>query len=147
MNGDANRQDFVVRFRATELEAREGICSVAERLIRQGLAAERTGDVEIALAEAINNVVEHAYSGIEPGQIQVCCRLLADNLEIRIHDRGKPMPDGNLPSGDPIVPADLPEGGFGWFLIRQLVNEIEYQRLGQGNLLSLRFDLPSRPKA
>lgn len=147
MNLDTDRAGFLVTFSANDLEAREGIRAIAGQLRQQGISEERTGDVEIALAEAINNVVEHAYAGVEAGQIHVSCHLRAGRLEIRIHDRGRPMPGGDLPSGEPAEPADLPEGGFGWFLIRQLATEIKYERRGEKNLLWLRFDLPEKPDA
>jgi serine/threonine-protein kinase RsbW len=98
------------------------------------------------LAEAINNVVEHAYAGRKPGLIKILCELQSDLLDIRICDHGGPMPQKRLPQGlalDVSGPRrDLPEGGFGWFLIRDLANEIWYDRLGDENHLLLRFGLP-----
>lgn len=147
MQADWDQNEFSLSFRATELGARDGICTVADRLRNRGISEDRAGDVEIALAEAINNIVEHAYAGIEPGQVLVDCRLARDWLEIKISDMGHPMPDGQLPTGDPLdistETPELPEGGFGWFLIRQLVSDIRYERRSRSNLLSLKFDLPN----
>lgn len=146
MQFNADRQGFTLNFRATEMEAREGIRAVATQLRQRGLSEDRAGDVEIALAEAINNVVEHAYADIEPGQVRIRCQMRSNKLLIRISDQGRPLPDGQLPKGEPASVdtnlADLPEGGFGWFLIQQLVSEIRYERRQNSNLLSLRFDLP-----
>ncbi len=130
-------------FCATELEARQAIARASEWLRASGLCQIRADEVEIALAEAINNVVEHAYSGPEMGSIRLLCSLRATHLDIRICDTGVPLPQNRLPPGlaaDVNVPrADLPEGGFGWFLIRQLTSDIRYDRCGLINHLSLRF--------
>ena len=42
---------------------------------------------------------------------------------------------------------DLPEGGFGWFLIRELTHDLTYRRDGSRNHLSFRMVLggTSRP--
>lgn len=132
-------------FCATELAAREAIAGITGRLRKAGLEPNRAGDVEIALAEAINNVVEHAYASPDPGDVRVLCSLRPAHLDIRICDTGSPLPKSRVPSGlavDVSVPrADLPEGGFGWFLIRELTSDIRYDRCGLINHLSLRFDL------
>ena len=60
-------------------------------------------------------------------------------------DAGAPMPNNTLPNRtdhDLAGPAaDLPEGGFGWFLIRDLAQDVEYRRAGAQNVLNLRLDL------
>lgn len=141
------RGKFALSFRATEIEARSGICAVAEQLRVHGVGEETAGDIEIALAEAINNIVEHAYSDIEPGKIKVVCSFQQSRLDIRISDKGLPLPSGELPEGAPALitesKQDLPEGGFGWFLIRQLTSDIHYNRQNGQNRLSLGFNFDS----
>ncbi len=145
---DQDRLDL--SFPATRDQASAGIASLSKGLAAQGLPAEKAGDVRIALAEAINNVVEHAYAGTAPANVQVNCRLHRDRLDILVSDTGNPMPDCHPPSGMPAqigsVIQELPEGGFGWFLIRQLTSEIRYERRNGCNHLSLRFDLPKPRK-
>ncbi len=41
-----------------------GIARLSAGLAERGLPAPKASDVKIALAEAINNLVEHAYAGI-----------------------------------------------------------------------------------
>ncbi|WP_278921986.1 MULTISPECIES: ATP-binding protein [Pseudophaeobacter] len=137
---------FACSFTATELDARSGISAVMERLREIDLPDERAGDVQIALAEAVNNVVEHAYAGTEKGDVRIKCNLYPQELRIQICDAGFPLTDCALPPGEP---ADLsgpietlPEGGFGWFLIRELTSRLHYERLGRNNRLSLYFQVP-----
>ncbi len=138
------RDRFNMSFCATDLAAREAVARISERLRKAGLGRNRADEVEIALAEAVNNVVEHAYARSEPGDVRILCSLRSAHLDIRICDTGAPLPQIRLPPGlaaDVSVPrADLPEGGFGWFLIRELTSDIRYDRCGLINHLSLRFD-------
>lgn len=97
---------------------------------------------EIVLAEVLNNIVEHAYA-MAPGEIEVTLKVDAGMLECSIADCGKPMPGGQLPES--AAPAlgnltDLPEGGFGWLLIRTLARDLEYSRLDGRNRLSFRLE-------
>lgn len=103
------------------------------------------GMVELVLAEALNNVVEHAYRGAPGGVITVHTALRGNVLSLRITDDGAPLPGGALPHpDDPALPgprADLPEGGFGWRLIHALTTRLDYTRTGGRNRLTLDFDL------
>ncbi|KUJ85384.1 ATPase [Ruegeria marisrubri] len=139
-------QDRVeLSFPAVEVAASAGLANLSAQLAARGLPQERAGDVKIALAEAINNVVEHAYAGMEPALVQVECRFGPNRLDILISDTGRPLPGARPPDGEPAsvdTPLqDLPEGGFGWFLIRQLAKDVRYERRDGSNRLHLRFDL------
>lgn len=138
-------ETFSCSFRATELDAREGILRVVEQLQARGIPDSRVQEVQIALAEAVNNVVEHAYAGTAPGDVLVRCNLHPDQLWVNINDAGVPFPNGALPEGKHAELGDsledLPEGGFGWFLIRELASDIQYRRDADKNQLSLCFSL------
>lgn len=102
-----------------------------------GLSDNARGTFEIVLAEALNNVVEHAYSNA-PGPILVGIDHLPPILRVSVYDLGLPIPDGKLPKGEmkPMMEGEeLPEGGFGWFLIRTLTMDLEYERDGSFNKL------------
>ncbi|WP_338153179.1 ATP-binding protein [Pseudophaeobacter leonis] len=85
-------ETFACSFTATELNARSGISQVMTQLRDFDLPEESAGDVQIALAEAVNNVVEHAYSGRVSGDIYIKCNLSAQELWIEISDFGHPLP-------------------------------------------------------
>ena len=62
-----------------------------------------------------------------------------------IVDEGLVMPDGQLPKGrrlggPGVALEDLPEGGFGWHLIRSLCADLTYSRVDRQNRLA--FILP-----
>lgn len=101
------------------------------------IAEDTRSSVELVLAEVLNNVVEHAYRGND-GVIRLWVQLDGGTLRCQIEDEGLPLPGRQLP--DPLLPdpSALAEGGFGWHLIRSLVADLAYQRLGAVNRLSFR---------
>ena len=108
-----------------------------------GLNDDSRGSVEIVLAEVLNNIAEHAYSAY-PGDIDLWISTHDSFLFVRVHDQGLPIPGGEAPVGELgaiLEIQDLPEGGFGWFLIRSLTQELTYQREGNQNTLSFCVDV------
>ncbi|MBO6883482.1 MAG: ATP-binding protein [Marivita sp.] len=104
-------------------------------------AAPLGDDVQIVLAEAVNNIVEHAYICMGFGALALRISLTGQSLKIDLIDWGCPLPNLSLPAGHAPEPETLSEGGYGWLLIRSLVSTLEYQRLADSNQLSLHFDL------
>lgn len=99
--------------------------------------------IEIALTEALNNVVEHA----RPQQdIEIRLSAPDSGLVVCITDRGAAYPDLTIPRPDhhdlsgPV--DDLPEGGFGWRLILDLASAVHYHRNRGENHLWLSFESP-----
>lgn len=129
---------------ATELGTRDLLGSIMADL-GPALTADKAGMIEIALAEIINNIVEHAYSDRSDGKIQVDISRDGSLLLFEIRDNGAPLPGGELPAGDPPDVSGardtLPEGGFGWMLIRSIAQEVHYTYADGNNLLHVSFDL------
>ncbi|KUF12724.1 ATP-binding protein [Pseudoponticoccus marisrubri] len=100
---------------------------------------------ELVLAEALNNIVEHAYGDRPAGRIALRIARGPGRLRVDIADHGRPMPGGRLPDerdADLTVAAsDMPEGGFGWTLIRRLTEDLRYTRDGPVNRLRLSIRL------
>jgi serine/threonine-protein kinase RsbW len=122
---------------------REALDQFLSALVPLKLDPQERTAVELVLAEALNNIVEHAYpmASIE-GPIRIKGHHHRDGLHIHIVDEGMAMPDGQTPLGcAPSVDVDLmdlPEGGFGWFLIKDLAKDVVYARVEGENRLQLR---------
>ena len=123
------------------LAVRHALRAMVEALTHRGLQACDRGTAEIVMAEVLNNIVEHAFEGRQ-GEIEVTIRLGAGDLHCRVVDDGQPLPGEALPEGraPPVPPeGEAAEGGFGWFLIRSLSQDLCYRRCGGRNLLSFRL--------
>ncbi|MEO1593400.1 MAG: anti-sigma regulatory factor [Cyanobacteria bacterium J06632_22] len=89
--------------------------------------------LNLALAEGFTNAVRHAHAGL-PDETPVCIDLTLwpDQIELRIWDHGQPFDPDVLQEPKP---GTLREGGYGWFLLRRLADEIQYQRSDERNCL------------
>lgn len=117
---------------STNTAVRDLLQDVASFLDQNSVARADVETAEVVLAEAMNNVVEHAYQWRQDGSLQLGIDLRAGEIIFTLTDRGQPLPDLRLPDKrqhDLDVPLeDLPEGGFGWFLIHSLTTHLSYRR-------------------
>ncbi len=106
------------------------------------------GDAELVIAEALNNIEEHGYEAMPGMPVQVKLSVLGDAVQVETKDFGIPMPGLTVP---PIHRPDarvsreqLPEGGFGWYLIHSLAPEPVYRRCGNMNRLIFRLRINTK---
>ena len=138
--------DVEISITSGEFAVREALACMLESLAPYKLDVEETGTIELVLAEAMNNIVEHAYPPEDtPGPITLQCKRHPDGFRFQIIDHGRPMPDGVTPIGLPVDLdvdfVDLPEGGFGWFLIQDLAKDVIYRRVDDSNHPTFRLAL------
>ncbi|MFV0332485.1 MAG: ATP-binding protein [Tropicimonas sp.] len=130
---------------STAEEVRQTLINVSEELGRLGVNQPDQDAIEVVLAECMNNVVEHAYCQRPGRKFELKLLLTADSLFCRLEDHGQAMPGLMMPAGGllDLSPEldDLPEGGFGWFLIRQLTSDLRYARANGLNTLSFQIPL------
>lgn len=136
------RGRFCLQFPGAPLEIRRALGLVRRWLSSRGIEEDACDTVEIVLAEALNNVAEHAYGDESTGPVDLHMTHGPGWVQLTIRDRGQRMPGGCLPracTGTGPDPATLPEGGFGWSLIRTLSQELTYRRTGARNELCIRI--------
>ena len=144
MAESAKHTRFHIEFESNACAVRDALGQILKGLRPLALDPEELGTVEIVMAETLNNVVEHAYpEGDPPGRVEIECVHRATGLHFRIIDEGRPMPQGRMPIGEAacvdVAYDEMPEGGFGWFLIRNLAREVQYERFGRTNVLDVRL--------
>ena len=134
---------FQIEVEASLSSIRSLLSDLRECLGAMGLNDDDCGTIEIALAEILNNIVEHAYAPVCEGPIRLSGSRSGQILRIELCDRGRAMPSLALPDqGFPdasVAREALPEGGFGWALIRALSHSLDYQRDGYRNRLRVEF--------
>jgi serine/threonine-protein kinase RsbW len=91
--------------------------------------------VTLAIDEALSNVIRHAYGNEDNHEIELNCLAQEDCLEFTFIDHGEP-PDPERICGQPLDQDAL--GGRGTHLIRQIMDEVRYERLSDQNRLHLK---------
>ncbi len=135
-------QIFYHSFPADPLSVRTALRAALARFLRQ-VSPEEAGTLELVLAEVLNNIVEHGYADSNFGTISLSIVRDRKGLSCSVSDDGVALPDTCLHSGSNTGPSPdhLPEGGFGWFLIRDLAEDLGYHREKGRNLLAFRLPL------
>ena len=138
-------------FPGTPLGVREALGAAKTEILRLGAEEEEAFSAELVLAEALNNVVEHALAEAAAPVFELVLKQSPRGICVEILDAGLPMPDGKPPLGDTPLIADetasLAEGGFGWFLIRELARDLTYSRAAGMNRLSFRLAICAAAEA
>lgn len=104
----------------------------------QTLGFEDTGQIALAVSEALTNVVIHAYRDGAVGDVRVVACDEPDRLVVVVRDYGS----GMLPR------ADSPGLGLGLPLISSMADALQIEAAdGTGTLLRMHFTKPAEEKA
>lgn len=132
--------------RADPETVRATLTAVRDRF-RNDVSDDSLARLELVLAEVMNNITEHTASfradAEDRGQatlIHLCIVSHRCGLACALTDDGASLPpDCLLPRSLPqYTQPELPEGGFGWYLIQDLTQELCYYREDQRNFLAFR---------
>ena len=128
----------------SELDAVPGVIGEITAFCNElGIGGEELMMIELCLAEAVNNAIEHAYR-LEAGhavEIVVGLRASDDLLSIDVRDCGRAMPTDRLIAElkdlDPTDIDALPERGMGLAILRRAMDALSYASDGGVNTLTL----------
>jgi anti-sigma regulatory factor (Ser/Thr protein kinase) len=82
-------------------------------------------DLVLALAEAAQNIVKHAYNGQPTDDLLKVKISFKDNdLSMELFDKGKPVVPANI---KPRNLEDIKAGGLGTFFIGQIMDEVVFK--------------------
>ena len=106
-----------------------------------GLPRPALHHIQVALDEIITNIFSHGYRDTA-GLVELAVALRDDFLELQILDEADAfnLLEQDQPDVDQGI-DDRPIGGLGIFIVRSLIDEIEYSRQGDRNSLLLRKKL------
>ena len=91
--------------------------------------------IALAVHEALCNVIRHAYHDQYDREIELDCQASSDSVEFTFVDRGEPA-DMSRVCAQPLDDVSL--GGRGTHLIREIMDEVCYERVGETNRLRLK---------
>lgn len=99
--------------------------------------------VELAVEEALVNVIGHAYEGRRAGDVRLRCGVRdARRLVVELIDSGVPFDPVAVPPPDLTTPIEERRpGGLGIYFTRKLADGAAYRREGNNNVLELLFRL------
>ncbi len=98
--------------------ARLAVAGIASRL---QFSIEDIEDLKLAVAEACTNCIQHATGG---DSVSITCQIFSDKITVTVEDAGAGVSSAALAPkrlGEPKV------GGLGVFLIRSLMDDVEYE--------------------
>lgn len=104
-----------------------------------GLPPDLSFNLNLAIEEAITNVIMYAYPEATNQPIKLVAEMLGDNLVITLTDRGVPFdPTSQAAEPDIDAPAEeRPIGGLGIFLIKKIMDSVDYQYADGCNKLTM----------
>ena len=97
-----------------------------------------SGSLNLALEEAVTNVIFYAYPEGTTGDVFIDASATEGAVTFTITDNGKPFDPTAHKEVD--IDADLldrPIGGLGIHLVRQIMDDVRYERRGVRNVLIL----------
>jgi serine/threonine-protein kinase RsbW len=102
-----------------------------------GFCTDEILDTQLAVEEAITNVIVHGYKKTG-GEIHLSCRVTPDLVRIRISDTAPPFNPLSIPEPERAGNIDQRRiGGLGIFLLRHVMDTISYQHENGKNILIL----------
>ncbi|MEU7478006.1 ATP-binding protein [Lentzea sp. NPDC042327] len=124
------REDFLaLRFPADAHEVGPVRHRLRDWLRGGGFTDDEADDLVLAVSEAVNNSVEHAYPGSEHGTVEVRARIESDGTTVvDVIDHGRWR----------VPPPALTTRGRGLLLMRESVDDVEIHRSPNGTTVRLR---------
>ena len=118
----------------------ERLCQNCEEIGRSiGFSDKSMFEMNLALDELFTNIISYGFQDHQEHIIKVSITVEGDQLQMRIEDDGVPF--NPLESEMPDIQCGIEEckiGGWGIHLIKKLMDDIQYQRVADNNILVLR---------
>ncbi len=112
---------------------------VEEVCQKAGFSPAAVMQANLAIEEAVVNVMKYAYPNGTSGEVQIESIPERDGMRFVITDSGQPFDPTMQKEADTSLTAEeRPVGGLGIHLMRRLMDEVSYKRLGGKNILTMR---------
>lgn len=134
------RKELIIKNHVQELEQVTAFVeSIGEEL---RLSQELLGDLQLVMEEMVVNVISYAYPEGTTADITLIAESDGNELTFVLSDKGKEFDPTQQEDADmSINPAEREIGGMGIFIVKNIMNEVTYQRLEGHNLLTMKKTL------
>ena len=112
-----------------EKSAMERAAEVARRM---GFSDDRVEDLKTAVAEACINAMEHGNKMDANTKVGVTLTVTEKNLQVDVRDQGKGVGEVATPDIDEKMEGKEKPRGWGIFLIRGLMDEVQFGSSPEG---------------
>lgn len=107
-----------------------------------GVSAGQIQKLGIAMDDLVNNIISYGIESHHEHAIEVTCRRTEDSLEIEVIDSGKPFnPFEDIRVDTSASIDDREIGGLGRLLVRELMDEVDYERRRGKNAVLLTMNI------
>ena len=115
------------------------LCRQCEKIGRSiGVSDKSIFEMNLALDELFTNIISYGFKDHQEHTIKINIKVEDDMLDMRIEDDG--IPFNPIESRTPDFQCGIEEckiGGLGIHLIKKLMGDIQYRRIGDKNVLIL----------
>ena len=96
-------------------------------------------NLNLVMEEMVSNVIFYAYPEGKTAEIELLAESNGKELTFVLSDQGKEFDPTLKDDANPDVnPAEREIGGMGIFIVKNIMNEVTYQRLEGKNLLTMK---------
>jgi len=127
----AQSVEIVIRNSIAELaNLRDGLERIGAKL---GVPGKPLMQLQVALDEVASNVIKYGWP--DGGNHELCVRITGqqDRIEVEIVDDGREFDPRLAPPSEPQPAGRRQPGGLGIHLVKQLVDRLDYERVGGRN--------------
>jgi anti-sigma regulatory factor (Ser/Thr protein kinase) len=121
---------------ATPEEVMRAVEALREFAGAQGVSEKTVFDLALALEECASNIVNHAFKHDASQKFSVSIERNGSAIFIELRDGG-PHFDPTKVECKPPATEDDPPGGWGIELVRHYMDDLQYKREGEENVLRL----------
>lgn len=105
-----------------------------------GLTDGQRMDIGLVLEEMVANVIFYAYPDHTDASIDIRAESNEHRLTFVVSDEGREFdPTEKAPADMDTNPAERPLGGMGIFIVRNIMDNVSYQRSGGRNYLTMTY--------
>ena len=137
-----SKQNKNIRKRSTLKSSTDNLSAIRDFVkstaLQVGFSKDVSGNIILAVDEAVTNVIKHAYNYSDAGKILVSISFIKNKFSISISDKGTHF------NSKLIKDPDLEEyykqkkvGGLGMFLMKKLMDDVKYSQPQNRNKVTL----------